>query len=73
MVEATTPNGGMRAQLTLSLLSRLLLILLMLSAAFSTNTKWRSMKETQQENLQEGGNKSHLAQWLSGLQAGKKN
>ena len=29
------------------------------------------MKETQQENVQEGGNKSHLAEWLSGLQAGK--
>ena len=60
MVEATTSNGGMRAQLTLSLLSRLLLILLML------------LKETKQENVQGGGNKSHLAQWLSGLQAGKK-
>ena len=34
MVEATTSNGGLRAQLTLSLLSRLLLILLMLSATF---------------------------------------
>ena len=34
MVEATTPNGGIGAQLTLSLLSRLLLILLMLSATF---------------------------------------
>ena len=34
MVEATTPNGGIGAQLTLSLLSRLLLILLMFSAAF---------------------------------------
>ena len=34
MVEATTSNGGMRAQLTSSLLSRLLLILLMLSATF---------------------------------------
>ena len=60
MVEATTPNGGIGAQLTLSLLSRLLLILLML------------LKETKQENVQGGGNKSHLAEWLSGLQAGKK-
>ena len=34
MVEATTSNGGIGAQLTLSLLSRLLLILLMLSATF---------------------------------------
>ena len=60
MVEPTTPNGGIRAQLTLSLLSRLLLILLMI------------LKETKQENVQGGGNKSHLAEWLSGLQAGKK-
>ena len=44
----------------LSLLSRLLLILLML------------LKETKQENVQGGGNKSHLAEWLSGVQAGKK-
>ena len=61
MVGATTPNGGIGAQLTLSLLSRLLLILLVL------------LKETKQENVQGGGNKSHLAGWLSGLQAGKKN
>ena len=32
------------------------------------------MKEAQQENVQEGGkeNKSHFAEWLFGLQAGKK-